>query len=339
MNKISLSTEQTQKMKEKAYLSLDKFKDKKVLVIGDIGLDEYIKGEVSRISPEAPVPVLNVTKTESRLGLAANVAQNITSLGASCELVSIIGNDDSAKKLNALLNEAKINLNFVVDNSRPTTKKSRVIHEAHHIVRIDYEKKEFISSEIEEKILQKVEKVLPDCDIVIIEDYNKGVLTNKLTQNIISLSKKNNKLVLVDPHETTPLEFYKGADIITPNTLESFALLNISRDSILDSSITPAVLAEKMLSILGSDRMVITQGKDGMSIFENQQWLHTPTQAKQVYDVTGAGDTVIAAIGLGLSSGLELSTSCLLANFAAGIVVAQVGCIPCELSDLRKSLT
>jgi len=116
-------------------------------------------------------------------------------------------------------------------------------------------------------------------------------------------------------------------------------LLNIPRDSILDESLTPAVLADKMLTILGSDRMVITQGKDGMSIFEDNKWLHTPTQAKQVYDVTGAGDTVIAAIALGLSAGLELSTSCFLANYAAGIVVAQVGCIPCELNELKKVLT
>ncbi len=339
MNKISLSTQQTQEMKERAYSSLEKFKDKKVLVIGDIGLDEYIKGEVSRISPEAPVPVLNVTNTESRLGLAANVAQNITSLGASCELISVIGSDDSAKKLNDLLSGAHINVNLVVDGSRPTTKKSRVIHEAHHIVRIDYEIKEFISQDIELQMLSKFSSALPNCDIVIIEDYNKGALTNKLTQEVIKQSKASGKLVLVDPHETTPLDFYKGADIITPNTLESFALLNISRDSILDESVTPAVLANKMLSILGSDRMVITQGKDGMSIFEDNKWLHTPTQAKQVYDVTGAGDTVIAAIALGLSSGLELSTSCLLANYAAGIVVAQVGCIPCDLNDLKASLS
>ncbi len=339
MNEKKLSLDEWHIMKSQALKALEKFSQSQVLVVGDIGIDEYVKGEVKRISPEAPVPVLNVEQTESRLGLAANVAQNITSLGGSCELVSVVGEDKSALDLKKIFNECGIEkLSLVVDDSRPTTKKTRVIHEAHHIVRIDYEKKEFISPAIEKQVFQSFESKIEQASVVVIEDYNKGIFTENLIQKIIKKSKEVGKLVLVDPHETTPLSFYKGADIITPNTQESFALLNISRDSILDKSITPLLLAQKMMKELGSERMIITQGKDGVSIFENNQWLQLPTLAKQVYDVTGAGDTVIATLALGLSSGLSLPESCLLANYAAGLVVAKVGSVPCSLEDLRASL-
>ena len=317
---------------------IQKFKNKKILVVGDIGLDEYVNGAVKRISPEAPVPVVEVHSEEQRLGLATNVAQNIQSLGGTPMLVSIIGHDYAGDQLRKLLKEANVSDQYlVVDNSRPTTKKLRVMSEHHHVVRVDFEQKKFLSSDIEKKILDMVKKSLPECDGLILQDYAKGVLSEKLIQEIVKAAKEKNKKIIVDPHRSTPVEYYRGVDLMTPNAEEAIILSKIPVDDLRGVSESFKEVGDALMKAVGSKQMVVTRGKDGMSFFEDGKSETVPTVAREVFDVTGAGDTVIAAMALSWFSGIPLKESCLIANHAAGVVVAKIGCATCDISELKAS--
>lgn len=318
---------------------LENFPKVRLIVIGDIGLDEYVMGEVRRISPEAPVPVLEVQSQDSRLGLAANVAQNVSSLGGTAYLVGVVGADSAADDLRQRLKSAEVSPDhLIVDPSRPTTRKLRVMSGPHHIVRVDFEKKQYLSDAVEAQLVEKVTALLKDSDGVIVEDYAKGVLSEKALQAVIKACQAQKKKVFVDPNRTTPAHFYHGADVVTPNRDEAVELSGLDYD---DLRVKPDFLLEvglKLRELMGSENVVITRGKEGMSLINAREAIHMPTFARQVFDVTGAGDTVIAALALGYVAGLTLPEACVFGNVAAGVVVGKVGCVPCRRSELLDYL-
>lgn len=321
--------------KEKVLQKLTDLKKSRVMIVGDIGLDEYVNGNVKRISPEAPVPVLDVAKEEVRLGLAANVAQNISSLGGTPVLISLIGQDKTGSELRALLEDAKVDSDFlVVDSERPTTRKLRVMSGHHHIVRVDYEKKKFLSTDVEEKLLAMAKEQMDKVDIVVLQDYAKGVLSKSLCQSVIALAKEHSKVVLVDPNRNTPLDYYSGANLMTPNLDEALTLGGFDLEETRGSDDSLSDVGQRLMDGISSDKMIITRSQDGMSLFEDGENKRVPTFARKVSDVTGAGDTVIAAISLGIGAGFDLEESCILANYAAGVVVGKIGCVPCYSSEL-----
>lgn len=315
------------------------FKGKKVLVIGDVGVDEYIMGAVKRISPEAPVPVLDVENEDKRLGLAANVAQNVVSMGGEVKLISVIGSDSGAEVLQGLLKKSGVSYEYLVqDLKRPTTRKTRIMTGQHHLVRIDHEIRKNLSTESENLLLNVVEKNITDCDVIVLEDYAKGILSQTLVEKIVSLSKQYKKFLMVDPHQTKFAEFYKGVDLIKPNYNEALALTQVHEEHIEDQAERVLHVGHTLQKMTGAKQVVLTQGKEGMTIFSLNEVTQVPTFAKKVFDVTGAGDTVIAALALGVAAGLPLSEACMIANFAAGVVVAKIGCVPCMAHELLESI-
>jgi D-glycero-beta-D-manno-heptose-7-phosphate kinase len=319
--------------------SISAFKNKRVLILGDVGLDEYVLGQVRRISPEAPVPVLEVEQEDLRLGLSANVAQNVVSLGGQVTLVSVVGADLGAQRLKDLSAKAGISWDSIItDEKRPTTRKTRVMTGPHHIVRVDYEIRKYLSAQAEDKILQEFQKRLEKNDVVILQDYAKGVITEKIVKTMVELCKAKGKKLLVDPHRNNAGDFYKGCDLIKPNYDEAVALSGLDFDDLRKNPNRVDEAGKALQRKTGAHQVVLTQGKEGMSIFEGDKITKVPTQAKKVFDVTGAGDTVIAALALGLAGGLDLVTSCQLANYAAGVVVAKIGCVPCEIAELNEAI-
>lgn len=316
---------------------LPQLEGRRLVVIGDIGLDEYVLGEVRRISPEAPVPVLEVTSEDQRLGLSANVAQNIASLGGIAHMVAVVGDDAAAAVLRGKLHAAGVSSQFLIsDPTRPTTRKLRVMTGQHHIVRVDYEHKRFLSPEVEKKLLGTFASVVPEADGVIVEDYAKGLLSESTLQQIISIAKKRGVPVMVDPNRSTPARFYNGATLMTPNRDEAVALSGLDYDEL---HVRPDYLDEVGRAILKKmdlQHLIITRGKEGMTLFSERQVFHLPTFARQVFDVTGAGDTVIAALALGWVAGFSLQESCVLGNLAAGVVVGKVGSVPCTKAELLE---
>jgi len=316
---------------------LGDLRGKKVLVVGDVGLDIYIMGDVKRLSPEAPVPVLDVSKEDTRLGLAANVAHNIQTLGGQCHLISVVGDDMGATDLQKLLKEHHItSFDMVVDRERPTTRKMRLLTGQHHIARVDFEKQHLLSEKVKKAVFDKIAAALPSTDIVILQDYSKGMLDWELAQQLIQKANHLGKKVLVDPYRTTSLTHYKGAYLMTPNKDESIALARQVDYNLPDDLASIDKVGEILMDSVQSHQMVVTLGSAGMKLFENRQIHQMPTFAQNVFDVTGAGDTVIASIALALAAGWPLERACYLANFAAGVVVGKVGCVPCEISDLRS---
>ncbi len=315
------------------------FENKKVLVVGDVGVDEYIMGAVKRISPEAPVPVLEVESEDKCLGLAANVAQNVVSLGGQVQLVSVVGTDEGSEILCQLLNKSKVSTEALVrDSKRPTTRKTRVMSGQHHLVRVDHEIRKNLSPETEVKLIHMLEKQIVNCDVVVLEDYAKGLLSQSLVERVVQLARQHKKFLMVDPHQTKFADFYKGVDLIKPNYNEALALTKIHEDSIEDASERVTHVGKALQNMTGAKQVVLTQGSNGMTIFSQNDITRVPTYARKVFDVTGAGDTVIAALALGVAAGLDLTEACMIANFAAGVVVAKIGCVPCDKDELITSI-
>ncbi|RYZ71882.1 MAG: D-glycero-beta-D-manno-heptose-7-phosphate kinase [Proteobacteria bacterium] len=327
---------------------LSDLKGREVLIVGDVGLDEYVLGPVRRISPEAPVPVVEVETEESRLGLAANVAQNVASLGGTARLIAVVGRDAAADSLRGLLREAGVVADhLVVDADRPTTRKLRVMVQNHHIVRVDYEHRKFLSRSVEDAVIEQVRKNLPTAAAVIIQDYAKGVVSDRLVSEVVAMARAAGKRVLADPNPKTPLKTYRGVDVMTPNYDEAVALSGIGNDELRRDEAFLDKVGHKLMEVCESQQMVLTLGKNGMRIFEKgvggdvgaaSKVTDLPTNAKQVFDVTGAGDTVIAALALSWGSGFSLPQACALANFAAGVVVGKVGCVPCPIPELIEAI-
>ena len=322
-------------MKSQILKKITHLKGKKVLIIGDIGVDEYVLGQVRRISPEAPVPVLEVEEEDSRLGLSANVAQNILGLGGTPYLVSVMGKDIGANTLKALLKKNQINSDYLIeDEQRPTTRKTRIMAKHHHLVRVDYELRQFISDQVRVKLLQQIEALMPQVDIVILQDYAKGVVEKSLVQKMIEVAHQHHKLVLLDPHREQPLMSYQGVDLCKPNFDEALALAGVSFEEFKMNKKSLIEIGEQLRHTLHSKWLVLTQGKEGMTIFDGENIRQVPTFARQVFDVTGAGDTVVATLAMALAGGLTIDEACVLSNFAAGVVVGKVGCVPCPMDEL-----
>lgn len=314
---------------------LSELKDKKILVVGDVGLDVYILGEVKRLSPEAPVPILDVQNEDTRLGLAANVAYNIQTLGGQCHLITVVGEDLAADDLKKLLEKNKISsFDLVCDRDRPTTRKMRLLAGQHHLARVDFEKQHMLSEKIKTETIAKILQAIPQADVVILQDYSKGMIDWELAQQLIQKCNKLGKKVLVDPYKSTSLANYKGAYLMTPNKDESLALARQMNIQIADDLRSVDQIGRTLMEAIGSEQMVVTLGSQGMQLFEKGKTQKLPTFAQNVFDVTGAGDTVISAMALALAAGWDLEKAGYLANFAAGVVVGKVGCVPCEIKDL-----
>ncbi|MCB9026233.1 MAG: D-glycero-beta-D-manno-heptose-7-phosphate kinase [Bdellovibrionaceae bacterium] len=311
----------------------------RLLVIGDICLDEYYLGDVRRISPEAPVPVLEVKTKDQRLGLAANVAQNVVSLSGSCHLIGVVGDDATAEDLRHLMKKAGVDASsLVVAKGRPTTRKTRLMSGNHHIARVDFERKQFLDKETENLLLSKANDLMEDIDVVVLEDYAKGVFSEKSTQTLIEMAHKKNKKVFVDPHRDTPISYYIGADVFKPNKEEAFILSGLNLDDLREDENSLNLVTQTLFKKLGCEHLVVTLGREGMLHIDKTQALAMPTQAKQTFDVTGAGDTVLATLSLAWASGFDLNEACIAANSAAGVVVGKVGCVACTYDELLAAL-
>ena len=287
----------------------------RVLVVGDVMLDRYWFGDVARISPEAPVPVVRVTRIEERPGGAANVARNCASLGAVAQLLSVVGGDEAGAKLAALVEEAGVRANLHRDASMETTVKLRVIGRQQQLLRIDFETPP--SSEVLASKLADFEAALPECDAVILSDYGKGGLAHIAT--MIGQSRAAGKRVLVDP-KGDDYSRYRGAHVITPNLGELREVVGAWRDEA-----DLAARVRKLRADLSLDALLLTRSEQGMTLFDERGAMHVPAQAREVYDVSGAGDTVIAALAVMLAAGASMTEAVRLANRAAGIVVGKLG--------------
>ena len=309
----------------------------RLIVVGDVGLDEYVLGEVRRISPEAPVPVLEVESQDARLGLAANVAQNVASLGGEAFLVGVVGQDAAADDLRARLRAADVSPDhLIVDQSRPTTRKLRVMSGPHHIVRVDFEHKQYLSKDVEARLIEKITGLLTQADGLIIEDYAKGVLSEPALQAMIAAARARKKTVYVDPNRSTPARFYDGADVVTPNRDEAVQLSGLDYDDLRVSPNFILDVGRALRQRMRAEHLVVTRGKDGMTLMDEGSAVHMPTFARAVFDVTGAGDTVIAALASAHVAGFPLAEACVFGNLAAGVVVGKVGCVPCTRRDVLE---
>lgn len=313
---------------------LNNFKKKKILVIGDLILDRYIWGKVSRISPEAPVPVVEVTEENFLLGGASNVAHNIVSLGASATIVGMAGNDRSGELMLEILGEKGIKSSGVLRGSRPTTVKTRVIAHNQQVVRFDRENKDKIDNRILKNLLQYIQQEIPGHDGVIVSDYKKGIITPELMKEIIKCSRHHNTFVAVDP-KVGHFHFYRYVSLVTPNVMEA---THASGIEIKDEK-TLIRAGKMLLKKLSCEAVLVTKGEHGMSLFDKERVTHIPTLAKHVYDVTGAGDTVIATFTLAHVSGASMRNAAVIANHAAGIVVGEVGTAVAAQEQLRESLS
>ena len=314
---------------------LSKFNGKKIVVLGDLMLDHYLIGHVERISPEAPVPIVDIKKQEYKLGGAANVVNNIASLKATPIVIGLIGKDDYSTRLLSIFKENGINAEYIVkDSSRSTTVKTRVFSAGQQIMRFDFEERHDISAEIEENILQQLDSVIPNADAVIIEDYNKGLLTPNVISHTLALANKHNKPITVDPKFKNFLA-YKNSTVFKPNFNELQKFLNheITNDDEMKQT------AQKLLHEINPEYLVLTLGERGLKIFDkNENTHHIPTFAKEVFDVSGAGDTVISVLTLCLSAGLDIKSSAFIANHAAGAVCGMRGIHPATVDDIVLSV-
>lgn len=324
----------TQKQELKKYLN--RFAGHNVLVVGDLMLDHYIWGTVKRISPEAPVPVVNVLSESVLLGGAGNVLHNILTLGGRGILCSVIGSDDAGRWLTQELKSKGMELNGIVsEENRPTTKKTRIIAHQQQVVRYDHEKKENISPKTEKKFIEFILDRLAQIDCMVISDYSKGVVTEGLMNVILPAAIRKGIPVIVDP-KVSHFSLYKKVTLITPNHLEASQASGIE----IENDATLCKAGRFLLKNLQCEAVLITRGEHGMSLFQKGGAItHIPTQAKQVFDVTGAGDTVVSTLSLALAAEAPLPIASRLANHAAGVVVGTVGTTAIEKEMLEKVLS
>lgn len=307
-----------------------------MLVVGDVMLDRYWFGAVSRISPEAPVPIVRLERVANAAGGAANVAANVLSLGATPFLVGTIGADEAGRDLSRVLEQNGVEAkNLVVSQNRPTTTKTRIVAHQQQVVRVDDENDRFLSETEAEIICRKANEMLPQVDIVVLSDYAKGCLCQQVLSNVIEEARKAEKKILVDPKGKNYAK-YNGATLLTPNKSEATAA---SRVEINGNDMT-AEIGGKLLQDLQIEALLMTLGEDGMRLFERgKESQHFPALARQVYDVTGAGDTVIATLAVALGANADLAAAAQIANTAAGLAVEQVGTAAVKKAALAKFLS
>lgn len=308
-----------------------------ILVVGDLGVDKYTFGEVKRISPEAPVPVLEVSKEWDKLGLAANVSDNLKSLEVASTLCGIVGEDSRANLVEHLLEDRGLKTwGLVRDKSRMTTYKERVTTATQQICRVDYETKDPIDAETTKRVFARIQEFSQNHSGVIIEDYGKGLFSETLCQQIIHSYKEKNLIVAVDPSRSTPPMWYKGATLFKPNKLESHIIveaLGYFKERNLET------IAKILVDKLVLEKVIITLGPDGMAMLDTKgdgKLKIIPTAANEVFDVSGAGDTAIAAITASLISGASLEEAAWVGNCAAGVVVKKRGTALCSMAELTE---
>lgn len=311
---------------------ISKFSNKKILVVGDLILDRHISGSVNRISPEAPVPVVWAKKETFKAGGAANVGLNLIDLGADVTLCGVVGQDTFGKQLHSLLNKKKLNTRYIFkDKTRRTTLKTRIIAHHQQVVRLDWESTDNFSKKTIASILNKIKNNLTKFDAVIIEDYGKGMINPLLVKELVSLCAQKNKIITVDPKEDH-FQYYQGVTALTPNLNEAQVAVGQkakNKNEIKD-------IGKKLLKNLSLKSLLLTLGEDGMMLFEKEKIRHIPTAALEVYDVTGAGDTVISLFTLALTCGATTLEAAQLANLAAGSVVGKLGATTTTKKELRR---
>ena len=316
-------------------INLNDFQNIKALVIGDLMIDEYLWGSVDKISPEAPVPVVCIKKESHSLGGAGNVIHNLVAMGARVLAVGTAGTGKTGQMIFAKLKDLGIETDGIISEpQRPTTRKTRVIASNQQVLRIDKEIKKNINADTLEKLVNIIKDKIKGINLIILSDYDKGLVTKELVKKIVSLAKKYNILTLADP-KSLNFSKYEHISTLTPNKKEAGLAANmdiISRDDLFTAG---KIIMEKV----NLDRLLITCGKDGMVLFEKKEKPYViESQAQQVFDVSGAGDTVISLLGLGLAAGATFKESAMVANAAAGIVVAKLGTATASLDELQQVL-
>ncbi len=309
-----------------------------VLIVGDLLLDHYVAGTVDRISPEAPVPVVHVEQEHYILGGACNVAANVRSLGGRPKLIGVCGRDKDGRKLQSMLRKAEVEAFFVEDKTRPTTRKTRILAKQQQVVRVDYELSVPFLPAVLEGLMAKVRQALPGVKVLVLSDYGKGLISSEfmacLWQEIESLPSPPK--IFVDP-KVSNFPLYKNVDILTPNTTEAGHGAGILFESKDQGNIIKA--GQKIMTDLGCKNLLITLGAAGMALFTGRDTIfHLPTSARKVFDVTGAGDAVIATLALATAAGVSLPVACTLANLAAGLVVAEVGSVAVSAKALQAAI-
>ncbi|HTG88480.1 MAG TPA: D-glycero-beta-D-manno-heptose-7-phosphate kinase [Pyrinomonadaceae bacterium] len=310
---------------------LNALRERNVVVLGDVMLDEFVWGDVTRISPEAPVPVVDVRRESIHLGGAANVLANLIALGARGSVVGVVGNDEAGKRLRNGLRElgTDANDNLIVDDGRPSTIKTRIIAHSQLVVRADRESRAPVNSQLEQQIVSRLKEALSDADAFVVSDYDKGVVTPRILGEILPFAYERVP-VLIDP-KLRNFNFYRPATLVTPNHHEALRMSDSEDHSNHGSHHAATVIRQK----LGCDAVLITRGDRGMMLLEGEgEPVYVNTAAREVYDVTGAGDTVIAALAGALASGTSMFEAATLANHAAGIVVGKVGTATATADEL-----
>ena len=304
-------------------------KSPKVLVIGDLIVDQYLWGSCQRISPEAPVQVIDVGHESKVLGGAGNVVNNLNKLGAQVDIMSVVGNCEISRELMRLLEDIKVHTKFLfTQKNRISSKKTRIIASQQQVVRYDRESSDDIDAESQKTIIKTFNNIVNDYEVILLSDYGKGVLTNQLTQSLIKIAKKNKKRVLVDPKGNDYLK-YKDAFLLTPNKKEAGIATNIN--IIDDVSLTEAII--KLKSMCKLEISLITLSEGGIAIYDDKLRTH-PTTAKEVFDVTGAGDTVLASLGFAIACGLKIDEAVAFSNLASGVVVGKIGSSTVTLNEV-----
>jgi len=317
---------------------VDRFADARLMVVGDIIMDEFLWGEVSRISPEAPVPVVHVNRETRMLGGAANVIRNVAKLGANPLLCGVIGKDKAGEEILSELRRMGLSTDgLVVETGRPTSIKTRVVAQHQQVVRFDRETTQPIKRDSVDGLIGFIEQRLDVIDAIVVSDYGKGVISDELMTRLNGLVQSGHGrsvIVTVDP-KIGNFVYYQGVDTITPNHHEAGVFCGFD----ITDEVTLKRAGEQMLTQLKCRSVLITQGKDGMTLFEaGGEITHIPTVAKRVFDVTGAGDTVIGTMSLALAAGLDLKSAAIVSNFAAGIVVGEVGTSAVDVTELKRAI-
>ncbi len=306
---------------KKLQKAIKSFGQARVLVLGDVMLDQFIWGKVRRISPEAPVPVVEVESETYMLGGAANVLHNLVALGGQAQLAGLVGDDQAGQQVAELLDQLEVSAEgLVVCADRPTTVKTRVVAHSQQVVRVDRESRRPVARRDTKRLSAFVLDALTRVDAVIISDYAKGVISGPLLQPIMAQAKRGDKVVAVDP-KVSNMSLYLGATVVTPNHLEAASAARLPAEGEDYVQRAGRIIMDKFKV----QSVLVTQGEKGMTLFAPEGDTHIPTMAKRVFDVTGAGDSVISAFTLGLVSGLSLVEAAVLANFAGGVVVGEVG--------------
>lgn len=314
---------------------IERFADRRVVVVGDLMLDEFVRGDVARISPEAPVPILEVTGRSSTPGGAANAATNVATLGGRVRLVGVVGDDPAGALLARLVEDAGIDASgLVVEPRRPTTHKTRIVARAQQVVRIDQESRAKVAPETADELARTVRAALADADACIVSDYGKGVVTPELVAAVVDAARPRGIPIVIDP-KRRDFTAYRGATVVTPNLVEVEVATGIACHT--DEEVLQA--GQQLLRAIDGGAVLVTRGAAGMTLLRpGEPPLHTHARARAVFDVTGAGDTVVSTLALALASGLGLPAGIELASVAAGLVVSKVGTATVSVAELRAEL-